>query len=98
MVAAFMAGVRARYEAIKKNRPPGDQKFRLSPFYVLAAVSVALLLQNLFGGSHVEVISYSQFKSLLKDGLLAEVVIRGETIEGHLKGGAAKEVYSAEKL
>ena len=98
MIAAFIAGVRARYEARKKNRPPGDQRFRLSPFYLLAAVSVVLLLQSLFGGSSVEVISYSQFKSLLRKGLLAEVVIHGDTIEGKLKGSAAKEIYSAEKL
>src|SRR6185503_20288758 len=98
IVAAFIAGARARYEAKKKNRPPGDQRFRLSPFYLLVAVFIALLLQNLLGGSHVEVISYSQFKSLLKNGLVAEAVIHGETIEGNLKGGAAKEIYPPEKL
>jgi len=43
-------------------------------------------------------ISYSQFKSLLKKGLVAEVVINETTLEGNLKSGAAKEIFTPEKL
>ncbi|MGH7797594.1 MAG: ATP-dependent zinc metalloprotease FtsH [Candidatus Binatia bacterium] len=66
--------------------------------YLLAAVSVALLMHSLLGGSHAEMISYGQFKSLLKNGLVAEVVIGETTIEGNLKSGAAKEIFTPEKL
>jgi cell division protease FtsH len=98
IVATFIAGVRARYDARKKNKPPADRRFRLSPIYFLAAVSVALLLHSLLGGPHAEMISYSQFKSLLKKGLVAEVVINETTLEGNLKSGAAKEIFTPEKL
>ena len=97
IVATLIAGVRARYDA-RKNKPPSDRRFRLSPIYFLAAGSVALLLNSLLGGSQAEIISYSQFKSLLKKGLVAEVVIGETTLEGNLKSGAAKEIFTPEKL
>ncbi|HME60387.1 MAG TPA: ATP-dependent metallopeptidase FtsH/Yme1/Tma family protein, partial [Candidatus Binatia bacterium] len=55
-------------------------------------------MQSLLGGPHVEVISYSQFKSLLKKDLIADLVIDATTIQGNLKGGAAKEIFPPEKL
>ncbi|HXV78879.1 MAG TPA: ATP-dependent zinc metalloprotease FtsH [Candidatus Binatia bacterium] len=57
-----------------------------------------MLLNSLLGGSQAEIISYSQFKSLLKKGLVAEVVIGETTLEGNLKSGAAKEIFTPEKL
>ncbi|HME61826.1 MAG TPA: AAA family ATPase, partial [Candidatus Binatia bacterium] len=55
-------------------------------------------MQSLLGGPHVENISYSQFKSLLKKDLIADLVIDATTIQGNLKGGAAKEIFPPEKL
>ena len=98
IVATFIAGVRARYDARNKNKPPSDRRLRLSPIYFLAAGSVALLLSSLLGRPHAEVISYSQFKSLLKKGLVAEVVIGETALEGNLKSGAATEIFTPEKL
>ena len=44
------------------------------------------MIQNYFGGAHVEIISYSQFKSLLKKGLINDLAIGETTIDGNLKG------------
>jgi cell division protease FtsH len=43
-------------------------------------------------------ISYSQFKSLLRQGLIAEVVIAQESIRGTIKPGGMKQVLSAERF
>jgi cell division protease FtsH len=97
-MANFIAGVRARYDEKKKNAAPKKQ-FRSSPiWYFLATVSFVLLLQNFLGGSHVEVISYSQFKSLLKKDLINDLIVRETTIDGNLKGAAVKEIFTPEKL
>ena len=59
----------------------------------LATISLVVLVQNLIGSPHVEVISYSQFKSLVKKALINDLVIRQTIIEGNLQGGAAKEIF-----
>jgi len=97
-VVRFISDVRARYEARKKNQPPSNKRFRLSPIYLFAVFFVVLAMQSLLGGPHVENISYSQFKSLLKKDLIADLVIDATTIQGNLKGGAAKEIFPPEKL
>jgi hypothetical protein len=56
------------------------------------------MIQNYLGSRHVEIISYSQFKSVLKKGLIADLAIGEKTIEGNIKGEAVKEILSAEKL
>ena len=56
------------------------------------------MIQNYFGGAHVEIISYSQFKSLLKRDLINDLAIGETTIDGNLKGAAVKEIFTPEKV
>ena len=56
------------------------------------------MIQNYFGSAHVEIISYSQFKSLLNKGLINDLIIRETTIDGNLKGAAVKEIFTPEKV
>ena len=56
--------------------------------------SLVFLVQNLLGSRHVEIISYSQFKSLVKKDLINDLVIRETTIDGNLKGAAVKEILA----
>jgi cell division protease FtsH len=95
----FLADLRTNYLARKKTRPPMDKKKRqLSIGYFMLAFFAILMIQNYFGKAHVEIINYSQFKSLLKKELVSDVAIRDTTIDGNLKGPAAKEILTAEKL
>ena len=55
-------------------------------------------MQNFLGRSHVEIIGYSQFKSLVKKDLINDLVIRETTIDGNLKAAAVKEIFTPEKL
>jgi cell division protease FtsH len=95
----FLADLRTNYEARKKTRPPMDKKKRqLSIGYFMLAFFAILMIQNYFGRAHVEIINYSQFKSLLKKDLVSDVAVRDTTIDGNLKGAAAKEILTPEKL
>ncbi len=99
LVKGFFAGLRANYEMRKKNRIPVEKKRRqLSIGYFIVAFFAILMIQNYFGSAHVEVISYSQFKSLLKKDLINDVAIRETTIDGNLKGAAIKEIFTPEKI
>jgi cell division protease FtsH len=98
-LANFIPDIRRQYAEKKKNLPPNDKKYRPSTmWYFFATVLVVLSIQNFLGSSRVEVISYSQFKSLLKKDLINDLVIRETTIDGNLKGAAVKEVLKPEKL
>jgi cell division protease FtsH len=98
-LANFIADIRTQYVEKKKNLSPNDKKYRPSTiWYFFATVCLVLLMQNFLGSSRVEVISYSQFKSLLKKDLIADLVIRATTIDGNLKGGAVKEILKPERL
>ena len=76
-----------------------DKKHRqFSIWYFIAAFLIILIIQNYLGGPPVEIISYSQFKSLLQKGLIGDLVISETTIEGNMKGEAVKEILTPEKL
>jgi cell division protease FtsH len=97
--ANFIADIRRQYAEKKKNLSPNDKKYRLSTMgYFFATVLVVLLVQNFLGSSRVEVISYSQFKSLIKKDLINDMVIRETTIDGNLKGAAVKQIFNPERL
>lgn len=76
-----------------------DKKYRqFSIWYFVAVFLIILIIQNYLGRPPVEVISYSQFKSLLQKGLIGDVVIKETAIEGNMKGEAVKEILTPEKL
>jgi len=98
-VANFIADIRKQYAEKKKNLSPNDKKYRPSPiWYFFVTVFLFLLVQNFLGRSHVEIIGYSQFKSLVKKDLINDLVIRETTIDGNLKAAAVKEIFTPEKL
>jgi len=98
-VKNFIADVRKQYAEKKKNLSSNDKRYRPSQiWYFFAIIFLVLSMQNFFVGTHVELISYSQFKALLKKDLISDLVIRETTIDGNLKGAAVKEIYTPEKL
>jgi len=98
-VKKFLTDLQTNYRARKKSKLPMEKKQRqLSIGYFVLAFFTILIIQNYFGSAHVEVISYSQFKSLLKKDLINDLVIHQTTIDGNLKGAAVKEIFPPEKV
>ena len=98
-MADFFADVRARYHEKKQKDSPNDKKIRLAPiWYFLALMAIVVVMQHLFVGAHIEMISYSQFKSLVKNDLVNDLVIHETIIEGNLKGAALKVILTPDKL
>ncbi len=71
---------------------------RFSFWYFIVAFVIIVLLQNFLTTAQVETITYSQFKSLAKKGLVTDVVISDKTVRGDIKAEGAKEVLPPEKL
>jgi cell division protease FtsH len=66
--------------------------------YFIVAMLILFLLQYYFAAPKVETIGYSQFKSLVKKGLVTNLVINEQIIRGEIKPEGVKEVLSAEQL
>jgi cell division protease FtsH len=99
VVKQFFADLRTDNQARKKNRTPLEKKHRqVSIGYFVFVLFAMLMIQNYFGHAQVEILNYSQFKSLLHKGFIADVAIGETTIEGNMKGEAVKEVFPPEKL
>ena len=73
-----------------------QQQFSIG--YFIVGVLLLLALQSFFASAHVETITYSQFKTLAKKGLITNVVIGEKVIRGEIKPEGLKEVLSAERL
>jgi cell division protease FtsH len=99
LVKKFIADLRTNYQEKKKNKHPMEKKQRqLSIGYFILAFVVIMMIQNYYGRTHVEIISYSQFKSLLNKGLISDLAIRETVIDGNMKGEAVKEIYTPQRL
>jgi cell division protease FtsH len=66
--------------------------------YFIVALTVMFVAQYFLLAKQIETISYSQFKTLLKKGQIAEVVVRDKTIGGSIKSEGLKEIFTAEKI
>jgi len=98
-IKKFIADVRTNYQERKKNKPATEKKqWQLSIGYFILAFLFMLMIQNYYGRTHVEIINYSQFKSLLNKGLISDVAIGETTIDGNMKGEAVKEILPPEKV
>jgi cell division protease FtsH len=98
-VKKFFADLRTEYQARKKNKLPMEKKQRrFSIGYLILAFVAILVMQHYIGRSRVEVIDYSQFKSLLNQRLITDLTIDETAIQGHMKGGAFKEIFTPEKV
>jgi cell division protease FtsH len=99
LVKQFFANLRSDHDAKKNIKLPYDKKRRqLSIVYFVLAFSVMLLVQNFFLSSHIEIIRYSQFKALVKKGLIVDLAIGETSIQGQMKGEGIKEIFPADKL
>jgi cell division protease FtsH len=67
-------------------------------WYFLIIMLVLMLMETFFLTPQVDKISYSQFKSLVKQGLVAELVVEQNVIRGHIKAEGMKQVFPEEKL
>ena len=73
-----------------------QQQFSIG--YFIVALILLFALQTYFAAPRVETISYSQFKTLVKKGLVSNVVIGEKVIRGDIKPEGLKEVLSPERL
>ncbi len=71
---------------------------QFSVWYFIAAFIVVVIIQNFLANPPIETITYSQFKTLVKKGLAADLVIGERTIRGNMKGEGVKEILPPEKL
>jgi cell division protease FtsH len=69
-----------------------------SVWYFIITFLIILGIQNYLATSQVETISYSEFKSLVKKGLVTDLVVGEKMIRGTIKGEGLKEVLEADKL
>jgi cell division protease FtsH len=69
-----------------------------SIWYFILTFLLLLAMQTFFLSPRAETITYSQFKSLLKKGLVTDLVVEQTTIRGNIKAEGMKQVFSEEKL
>jgi cell division protease FtsH len=65
-----------------------EKKIRFSFIYFLIALALILLIEHYVLTRELETISYSEFKVLLKEGLINDLVITKDGIEGKFLEGA----------
>ncbi|MEW6162569.1 MAG: ATP-dependent zinc metalloprotease FtsH [Nitrospirota bacterium] len=70
------------------------KRIRFSLIYFLIALGVIFLIQQYILTREFETISYSEFKVLLKDGLIYDFVITKDRIEGKFLEGAQEHLLS----
>lgn len=70
---------------------------QFSVWYFIVAMIVVVVIQNFLTGSQVTTISYDQFNSLLRKGMVTDVVIGEKVIRGNMKAEAAQELLPPEK-
>ena len=98
-VRKFFSDLRTHYQARKKNKLPIEKKQRrVSIGYIILAFVAILMIQNYISRSRVEIIDYSQFKSLLNKGLITDLAIGETAIQGNMRGAAFKEIFTPEKV
>src|SRR3972149_4856940 len=91
-----MAPSKRRQGAGAKN--VGDKQQQFSIWYFFVSLLLILAIQIYLLRPHPEVITYSQFKSLVKQGLVTDVVVEKESVRGNIKAEGIKQVFSEEKL
>ncbi|UCD70964.1 MAG: ATP-dependent zinc metalloprotease FtsH [Syntrophobacterales bacterium] len=70
----------------KRGSPPPSRKTHFTIWYVIIAFLLIFLLQNYLSAQKANEISYSQFKDLVRENRVEELVITPQTIRGRLKG------------
>jgi cell division protease FtsH len=70
---------------------------QFSILYFIIAIGMIFALQFLLVHPSVETLDYSEFKTLVKKGLVSNLVISEKTIRGDVKPGGIGEVLSGER-
>jgi len=74
-----------------------EKKTRFNLIYFFIALVSILIIENYLLSREIATISYSEFKVLLKDGLMNDLQIRQDTIEGKLINGAHDRIINLRK-
>jgi cell division protease FtsH len=75
--------LRLKDSSDRSGKKPGFKKAHFTIWYFLIAFLIILLIQNYFVSKKVEdVISYSEFKTAVKEGKVKEITITDENITG----------------
>jgi cell division protease FtsH len=75
-----------------------QSKQELSIWYFVVTLIMLIVMQHFFLSPKLEVISYSQFRALVRSRLVSDLVIEQNTIRGTIKPEGVKQVWSLEKL
>lgn len=74
-----------QHENRRQGMGPGT---RFPLWYILAAIGLMLVIQNMLFAQHLEHIPYSEFKAYVRDGRVTEVRIGTHTIRGKLRSSS----------
>jgi cell division protease FtsH len=70
----------------KKRPSPPSKKTHFTVWYIIIAFLLIFLLQNYLASQNVNEISYSEFKNLVRENRVEDLVITPENIKGKIKG------------
>ena len=70
----------------------------LSIAYIIAIMALMFIAQYFLIGKSVETLSYSQFKTLLKNNQVSDIVIREKYINGSIKPEAVKDILAPQRI
>jgi cell division protease FtsH len=70
----------------KKRPSPPSKKTHFTVWYIIVAFLLIFLLQNYLASQNVNEISYSEFKNLVRENKVEDLVITPENIKGKIKG------------
>jgi cell division protease FtsH len=76
----------------KRGPSPPSKKTHFTIWYIVIAFLLIFLLQNYLTTQKVNEISYSQFKNLVRENRVEDLVITPENIKGKIKGGEGIEL------
>ncbi|MGE5302792.1 MAG: ATP-dependent zinc metalloprotease FtsH [Alphaproteobacteria bacterium] len=74
------------------------QQQAFSIWYFILVLLILLVMQTYLPMQRTETIAYSQFKSLVKQGLVTDLVIEQATIRGNIKAEGMKKIFAEQKL
>ncbi|NWF98509.1 MAG: ATP-dependent metallopeptidase FtsH/Yme1/Tma family protein [Nitrospirae bacterium] len=74
-----------------------EKKTKFTIIYFLIALTVIIVLENYLLSKEITTITYSEFKTLIKDGLINDLVITQTAIEGKFVKGARERLETLRK-
>ncbi len=75
-----------------------EKKAKFTLIYFLMAFAIIILLENYFLSRELTTISYSEFKTLLEESLINDLVITTTSIEGKFVKGAQDRLITIRKM